>query len=429
MCLVGKNSAGKTTLLRCIRNIYLSNTFIETAAPYIFNNQSSIEYYFDNSLYTFSFNDKLKTIDSKQVIPEQIKEKFLVELPIPHGDRFNQFRKLIELDEQIRSKIAIGEYDKASDLIEFLNGIYKDNRFDNLKKTIIKKNEYYFILRDDEDRFYIREDYLSSGEYFVINLYRHIKSGKKIIYIDEIDISLDSTAQVNLLDSLRVICAKYNIFIVFSTHSLALMKTVKPEELFYIERNEETGEVTIENRSYNFIKSLLYRFVGYDKYILTEDECLEQYLHYILSKSERPFFNYHIIYIGGGSQVVDLIVRNEQHQFLSPNDDVLAILDGDQIKEPYHKGCKNILFLPFDNIEMEILKRYEDGCDLLPKDIQIDGKKISKRAKNLVWKLTKTHNNCQLMSMEDLYAYLEIFYDKELKELEGNIKNFLSHTP
>ncbi|ELV8575329.1 hypothetical protein QNF13_000589 [Vibrio vulnificus] len=122
-------------------------------------------------------------------------------------------------------------------------------------------------------------------------------------------------------------------------------------------------------------------------------------------------------------------MRNEQHQFLSPNDDVLAILDGDQIKEAYHKDCKNILFLPFDNIEMEILKRYEDGCDLLPKDIQIDGKKTSKRAKNLVWKLTKTHNNSQLMSMEDLYAYLEIFYDKELKELEGNIKNFLSHTP
>ncbi|WP_029849964.1 P-loop NTPase family protein, partial [Vibrio parahaemolyticus] len=59
LCLVGKNSAGKTTLLRSIRNIYLSNTFVETAAPYIFNSDSSIEYIFDDDLYEYKYNVKL----------------------------------------------------------------------------------------------------------------------------------------------------------------------------------------------------------------------------------------------------------------------------------------------------------------------------------------------------------------------------------
>ncbi|MBR9874555.1 MAG: AAA family ATPase [Vibrionaceae bacterium] len=426
LCLVGKNSAGKTTLLRSIRNIYLSNTFIETAAPYIFSDDSSIEYSFDEDLYTYSYNSKLRTLDSKQVIPDEIKDQFLVELPMPHGERFSQFRRLVELDEQIRSKIAIGDYQDATDLIYFLSKIYEDDRFEQLKEITIKKTKYYFILRDEKDRFYIREDYLSSGEYFVINLFRHIESGKKIIYIDEIDISLDSIAQVNLLKTLRDICTRKNIFIVFSTHSLALMKTVKPSELFYIERDEDTHEVSIEKRSYNFIKSLLYRFTGYDKYLLTEDECLENYLHYILSKSENTFFKYHVIYIGGGSQVVDLIVRNSKHQFLSSDDDVLAVLDGDQRDEKYHKGCNNILFLPFSNIEMEVLNRYEGGCNLLPQDIQIDGKKDSKRAKNLIWKLTKIHGGRQIMTMEDIYLYLEKFYEQELKDLEKRIISFLS---
>ncbi|HDM8207735.1 TPA: AAA family ATPase [Vibrio campbellii] len=427
VCLVGKNSAGKTTLLRSIRNIYLGNTFIETAAPYIFNADSSIEYSFDDELYIYSYNPKLSTIDSKQVIPNEIKDLFLVELPIPHGDRFNQFRRLSELDEQIRSKIAIGDYQVPEDLIAFLSKIYDDNRFENLKEVKIRKANYYFILRDEDERFYIREDYLSSGEYFVINLFRHIQSGKKIIYIDEIDISLDSTAQVNLLEALREICTEQDIFIVFSTHSLALMKTVKPQELFYIERDEATHEVSIENRSYNFIKSLLYRFTGYDKYLLTEDECLESYLNYIISKSNNTFFKHHVIYIGGGQQVVDLMVRNSKSGFLSTNDDIIAVLDGDQRDKDYHKDCDNVLFLPFSNIEMEVLDRYEKGCQLLPKDIVIDGGRPARRAKNLVWKLTKKHGGKQLMTMEDIYAYLEIFHEKELKNLENKITSFLSH--
>ncbi|TON82345.1 hypothetical protein, partial [Vibrio parahaemolyticus] len=129
----------------------------------------------------------------------------------------------------------------------------------------------------------------------------------------------------------------------------------------------------------------------------------------------------------GGSQVVDLLVRNAKSQFLSSNDDVLAVLDGDQKKERYHQGCNNILFLPFSNIEMEILERYENGCDLLPAGVEIDGNKRSKRAKNLVWKLTKKHGEEQLMTMDDIYAYLEIFYEEELKALETRVLSFLSY--
>ena len=39
-----------------------------------------------------------------------------------------------------------------------------------------------------------REDYLSSGEYFLIRLYRTIMSSARLIVIDEIDISLDAVA-------------------------------------------------------------------------------------------------------------------------------------------------------------------------------------------------------------------------------------------
>ncbi|WP_198926414.1 hypothetical protein, partial [Vibrio rumoiensis] len=124
----GKNSVGKTTLFRAVRNIYLNNTFIETAAPYIFNEDSCVEYRIGDDNIIFKYNKKLSVIDSKQIIPDSIKERFLVELPIPHGERFNQFKKLSDIDDKLRSKIAVGDYKKPYELISFLNLVYGEER-------------------------------------------------------------------------------------------------------------------------------------------------------------------------------------------------------------------------------------------------------------------------------------------------------------
>ncbi|MCI1033311.1 AAA family ATPase [Raoultella terrigena] len=425
VCLAGKNSVGKTTLLRAIRNIYLNNSFIETAAPYIFNKDSLIKYKFDETEISFTYNRQLKSIDSKQIIPEEIKNLFLVELPIPHGERFSQFKRLSDLDEEIRTKIALSEYSTPDNLIEFLKNIYLDNRFINLKETRIKNKRYYFILKDDKERFYIREDYFSSGEYFVINLYRSIQSNKKIIFIDEIDISLDSSAQVNLLNILRDICSQNRITIIFTTHSLALMKTLKASELFYIEKDIE-NKITITNRSYEFVKSILYGFKGYDRYILTEDRCLEDYINYVIRKHEDLFFSHQVIYIGGGSQVVDLLSRNKKNEFLSNNENIIALLDGDQKNENYHEGFDNVYFLPFPNIEMEIYNRYLKNDPKLPRVERIDGKKESKKAKNLFWQLTKIHGEEQKVTKQYLFKYLEDLFPEEMNLLGDKIIGFLS---
>lgn len=426
MCLAGKNSVGKTTLLRSVRNLYLNNTFAETAAPYIFSENSTVEYFIDDVRIKFAYNKRLSMIDTKQIISEDIKDLFLVELPIPHGERFNQFRRLSDLDEDIRSKIAVGDYSTPTDLILFLERVYGDNRFDRLKGAKIKGKEYYFILKDESDRYYIREDYFSSGEYFVISLFRHIQHKKKVIFIDEIDISLDASAQVNLLRCLRDYCNDYNVNIVFTTHSLALMKTLQQDELYYIECNDESGIVQITNRSYNFIKSILYGFSGYDKYILTEDERLEDYIKYIIDRGDNIFHKFQIIYVGGGEQVIDLLRRNEARNFLSDNENVIAILDGDQRELTCHRGLINVDFIPYSNIEMEVYSHYLNDNEKIPKVSSIEGKSVGKRSKNLFWKLTKIHNGKQLISSYKLYDFLEGIYPEETARLKKVIIDFLN---
>jgi ABC-type multidrug transport system ATPase subunit len=424
ICLTGRNGVGKTTLIRTIRNLSINNTFQDTGAPYIFSKQSSVEYLIDETKINFVFNSKLGVVDTKQEIPEEIKDLFSVELPIPHGDRFNHFRRLADIDSELRSKIATGDFEEPIELIEFLQSIYGDTRFSKLKSVHLGKQLYYFILKDEHERFYIREDYLSSGEYFVINLFKQIQQRRKCIVIDEIDISLDASAQVKLISNLRQFCKKYGVNIIFTTHSLPLMKTVNSDELFYMEKDNENGSVSIENRSYNFIKSVLFGFKGFDKYILTEDERLLHYINFLIREHQSQiFFKYQIIYIGGGSQVISLMERNRDLEFLSSDNNILSALDGDQFgKVPHYE---NVIYLPFSSVEKAILKNYENKKDL-PRVDRIDGKSPKARATNLFWKLTKhPHNSPPLVSSEYLYQYLEETSPDGVAEFRSSILRFL----
>ncbi|MFT5298437.1 MAG: ABC-type dipeptide/oligopeptide/nickel transport system ATPase subunit [Colwellia sp.] len=430
ICIVGKNGVGKTTLIRAIRNITKNNTFQETGAPYIFSSESKITYDINNSLINFEFNPKLGALDTKQLIPQEIKDSIQVELPIPHGERFNHFRLLSEQDEEIRAKIAIGDYSKPDELINLLNNIYKDNRFEKLKEVKIKNNTYYFILKDEDERYYIREDYLSSGEYFVINLYKHIKSRKMLIVIDEIDISLDASAQVNLIDQLKLFCKEYSVNIMFTTHSLALMKKVDAcgIDINYMELDKNSNEAIIEPKSYNFVKSLLFGFQGYDRYILTEDECLAHYISYLIQDSGKEvFYKYQIIKIGGASQVIDLKRRNKVQEFLSNDENILSVLDGDQIGERYLKGCTGVTFIPFQSVEIEIYNRYHEKDSIIPRVGQIDGKSLSTRSKNLFWRLTKKPYGAEpVMSAENIYKYLSSIAGDGVETLTTDILSFLN---
>jgi ABC-type dipeptide/oligopeptide/nickel transport system ATPase subunit len=90
----------------------------------------------------------------------------------------------------------------------FLKLIYDSNKFDDLNTTNINGVDYYFLF--SENGRYIREDHFSTGEYFVINLYRLLNSNNDLIIIDEIDTSLDAAAQVRLIKELRFLCNSRN---------------------------------------------------------------------------------------------------------------------------------------------------------------------------------------------------------------------------
>ena len=414
-CIVGKNGVGKTTLIKAIRNLSFADTFIKTSSNNIFNEQSTIVYNIAGEEFAFYYDRDIRSLNCKAVIPENIKSMIIVELPIPYGERFNYFQTVSDADLEIRRAVVLEDYNKPNELIEFLNDIYTSTKFDDLVEIQIKNNMYYCILLENSR--YIREDYLSSGEYFLVSLYRKIKGGCKLIVIDEIDISLDAAAQAHLVRKLRELCDQYSVTIMFTTHSLAMMRTLDVSELFYMQEYERGVEII--SASYNYIKSLLFGFSGWDKYILTEDLVLQKFLDYIIKRyCSDIFYEYKIIYIGGGSNVTDLMRRNSQEKFLSEPENVIVVLDGDQ-KEYRYARKKFTYCIPIDSVEKALYSDYQEP-DFTPKlegEQEIDSKKLYK-------KLIKD----ELMSEMQIFSHLCDKNNVVIEEFSEVLRGFLSRS-
>jgi len=414
MCIVGKNGIGKTTLVKSIANLVRADIFKTTSSPYIFNASSKITYCIDGDNYIYTYNERLTTIDSKDIAPDVIINNIIGELPLPHGERFNFFQTIAKIDKDIRQKNITQDYKTPIKLVDWYKKIYISNKFDQLKEVDISGKKYYFLPQDDGK--YIREDYFSSGEYFILSIYRLIQQRKKIIVIDELDISLDASAQVHLITELREFCREKSVTLLFTTHSLAIMKTLKDDELWYLENNN--GMCEIEKRSYNHIKSILYQFKGWDKYILTEDKMLSDFIKWSL-KDDVFYKKYIVIYIGAANSVVKLMDNNSREEFFSVKNNVISVLDGDQ-KNTY-EGSEKVMFLPFDSIEKQLGKDYddEDRDDDFFRGITRT-KQDQKRGKDLFKKVKKKY------TQDKIFEFVIKNNIAVVEQFKQNLRNFIN---
>lgn len=423
-CVVGRNGCGKTTLIRALRNLVQATTFKDTASPYIFNESSRITYFLNGQEHSYSFNKKVQALDSNE--PFSSSSDLRVELPLPYGERFNHYQKLGDIDEELRAKIQLNEYEIALNLIELYEKIYdldphSEHRFKNLKQVVIKKQTYYFVLLEMKN--YIREDYFSSGEYFVLSLFRLSSLKNTLIVIDELDISLDAAAQVSLIDLLKPLLIENQSKLLFTTHSLALMKTLSEGELYFMDNQD--GQVSVEQRSYGYIKSVLFGFTGWDRVILVEDIMAQEYLEWLL-RGQESLAEYKIIYVGGHSQVVNLFDRAQDTNYFNlnrPHQDLMCILDGDVLDEGSYADRQDIDYFPFQSVEKLAKSLYEnDKFDFIIHNYQ-----STSDPKNVFKEMVKSRPYGQAhITKEQVFAKVQTHCQEGVDALKQKVTDFLS---
>lgn len=411
-CIVGKNGAGKTTLAKAIMNLAQADTFVRTSPDGVFDDTSSLRYTVGDDDYLFTYDPALRSVTTRKPVLAQHKTVASVEMPAPHGQRFTFFRTLADQDDDIRQAVVLDRYEKPTALIEFLTNIYLDRRFEGLVEVRLRRGVCCCFVQPDKR--YLREDYFSSGEYFLINLYRKVTQGSRLVVIDEIDISLDASTQARLAEELRRLCTLHKSTVVFTSHSLALMQTLEPGELYFLERDVDTGVSKLSPMSFNGVKSLMFGFKGFDRYILTEDDVLERFLRYVIGRYCSPtFYSYQIICVGGHGYVTGLMTHNRRYEFLGPKADVMAILDGDQAGQ---KLREHVHCMPLQSVEKALWDEYRHPgfAYTMQGGENLDDKKLYReliRSKQL--------------SAEEIFKLLCDRHDPDMKQFAQTLAAFL----
>ncbi|MEW8212079.1 MAG: AAA family ATPase [Candidatus Thiodiazotropha taylori] len=381
--VTGRNGVGKTTIIKSFGLSSDPNIFAKTSGEDVLSGASQAAFELSGmDPFSFHFNPGLRAFDSRESIPDD--GKIIAELPIPYGARFQQFSNVAKYDEELKINIASSDYGSATDLIRFLSEVYSSDKFNKLLATKIGKKEFYFILKDDD--YYIREDHFSSGEFFLIQLYRLISSGASLILVDELDVALDAVAQVNLYSAIKPILQANDSRLIVVSHSLAFFSTVDEGGLYYLDR--VGSEISLEARSIGYVKSDLFGFRGYDRYILTEDPVLEGFIEFLIRHYSIDCHYRHItIGLGGVDQVRMIIEKNDAQQIFADSDKVLCIVDGDVYPdlEAEYTGPTEVLCTNVDDLEKYLyLNREVLFSDELMPDYQEAEKE--KKASKTYWK-------------------------------------------
>ncbi len=357
--IIGENGSGKSSLLISIAKLIEPNIFHHELTGSKYYENTKIIYTINDNIFTWiknksTNNNWRQSTNDKINMPNKLKGFF--ESSILTGTRFDK------IDEYIKDKLEYiieDNIDEASDFIKnSMNYILfgdKDSfyKFNNLYKItaerrrkinnnlITKTYSYYALnLKDDE---YIKEHLFSTGEYFLLKLLKFIDNFKNnggsvipaLIIIDEVELSLHPLAQTRLTKLLNEYAKKFNLIILFASHSLHILENIPAKNTFFIQRNIMNKHSISNPIHLGYLTSKLFKHQFYDKVILVEDELAKQYIELTLNDlPHHKNLSIGVIIVGGSNQVVKTAVENYHEKFYG-DADVMVSLDEDRKKDVY----------------------------------------------------------------------------------------------
>ena len=431
--LTGANGAGKTSLLACIRRLGSRNAFPIHFPSSLRSNRldnhstGTVTYEVNGSKVEYAYRGERWTPRPRSA--SVLFQKFgypsityigaTADRITPRPEDFDT-RHVKTVDKQI---------------IAAANQIFQTKKFSNLRSINLARgvgNDAFVLTLGTTPQTYHSEKHFSLGELCVLKLLRLLKNvpNNSMIIVDELEMALHPRAQVELLRYLEQQAQDKLLTVIFSTHSVTLLKTIDRSRIIYLEKQDDgeirpivgcfptyaIGNIASEEETLPdmmlYVEDLLARDVLNSFYELFVDE---KYTDPTLRPSAK------IVPVGGFNEVVGFLDRNRS--VLPASVKQMAVLDLDVSTEvlsawkkannhtklaKYDELKKQVAFLPFtpevgmmvlasDNpaaFEQALRKRFGDNQlhvrSILAKyDTQLQGSAQRKSAKVIVEELTE----------------------------------------
>ncbi|MCS0503796.1 ATP-dependent nuclease [Ancylobacter mangrovi] len=370
--LTGANGAGKTSLLACIRRL---------------GNRNAFPVHFPSSLRSNRLDNHATGTVTYEVNGSTVEYAYRGERWTPRprsaSHMFNSFGyssvtyigatadRITPRPEDFDTR-HIKTVDKQ--IIAAANQIFQTDKFSNLRSINLSRgigNDAFVLSLGTSPQTYHSEKHFSLGELCVLKLLRLLKNvaNNSMIIVDELEMALHPRAQVELLRYLEQQAKAKSLTVIFSTHSVTLLKTIDRSRIIYLEKQDD-GE----------IRPIVGCFPTYAiGNIASDEEALPDIMLYVEDLLARDFLNSFyelfvnekytdptlrpsakIVPVGGFNEVIGFLDRNRSVLPVSVKQ--MAVLDNDVSSEvisawrkannhsklaKYDELKKQIAFLPF----------------------------------------------------------------------------------
>lgn len=375
--ITGENASGKSTIVTCA-----STAFFNMSMKLYFGRPQGEAY------IEFILGDQHRKWECHDGWWEEPNEKLnlkgFYEGSIIYGNRFRDtnFSSIKKLE-------SVSQYDlEPAD--EFVR--------QNLGKILLDNTEYYshlsLIMMDklprykfngqpyfyEKDGVKISQVHMSTGESMLVNILHSLNMRAKtrfdlnqpcVMFLDEVELALHPSSLRRLVDFLKEFADTYNMAIFFSTHSLELIREIRPSNIYYLERHTDNSIELINPCYPAYATRSLYCSFDYDRVILVEDDLAKRIVDKLLR--EYRLLGNKLVFVmpcGGWQNVLKMGYEIAVSNLIPGHAKILVILDGDIEKDVQsyitaHKLAYNIPlnYLPIESLEKYLKKNLYDSLN------------------------------------------------------------------
>jgi ABC-type lipoprotein export system ATPase subunit len=237
--LTGSNGVGKTSLLTCISRLRNSwafqRGFRSSFHPSLDSHRgASVRYDINGDSVTYTY------IEERWAPLPRRKGRLLADCGYPDVKFIAADAARVQPKEESFSPRSVRLTDLR--LRAAMNAIFNTSRFDELCYISLDRggrNRAYVIrqMQLGKSTMYFSEKNFSLGELCVLKLLLSLDdiAANSLILIDELELAVHPRAQTNLFQHLSEFSKEKNLTIIFSTHSVTLIKNTQREQVLFLQ--------------------------------------------------------------------------------------------------------------------------------------------------------------------------------------------------